>query len=136
MGKLKSYQKQFQSLLDKSIDNAEIRHKRMVTRPFDFAEKLEKEAKSYSFKSVRQAHNQYAKSLYSSLRTLNARANDYASDLIARIDKEAAKAGAESTSSNSKSRPAAKKTASRKTTTAKKTASSQNSSASTSTASA
>lgn len=132
MGKLIAYQKQFQTLLDKGIDNAEIRHKRMVTRPFDFAEKLEKEAKSYSFKSVRQAHNHYAKSLYSSLRTLNERANGYAADLIARIDKEAAAAGAKS----GNSKQPAKKTSTRRSTAAKKTASSQSNHGTTSTSTA
>jgi hypothetical protein len=136
MGKLRSYQEQVQKFLEQGIDTAELRHKRLVTRPFDFAEKIEKEAKSYSFKSVRQAHNHYAKSVYSSLRSLNERANGYASDLIGRLEKEEAKS-AKSESAASVQKPAAKKSNGRsKPATAKKSTVTQDAGSQSSTASA
>lgn len=116
MGKLKSYQEQVQKALSKGIDKAEQKHKRLVTRPFDFAEKVEKEAKSYSVKSVRQAHNHYAKSVYSSLRAINERANSFASDLISRIEKEEGQKQAKQTAATGTQKPVAKKAAARKTT--------------------
>lgn len=142
MGKLKSYQEQVQQVLAKGIDKAEQSHKRLISRPFDFAEKVEKEAKSHSIKSVRQAHNQYAKTVYSSLRTLNERANSYASDLISRLEKEdrkaAQQAAAKDAPAKAAQKPAAKKTSStRKASTAKKSdAGTQPQSTSNSTASA
>ena len=135
MSKLKSYQEQVQKFLDHGIDTAEKRHKRMVTRPFDFAEKLEKEAKSYSFKSVRQAHNHYAKSVYSSLRGLNSRANSFASELIARFEKDASDS-ARKTATAPDQRAATRRTNTRKASTAKKSSAAQGSSSQSSTASA
>lgn len=148
MGKLKSYQQQVQQILEKGINTAEQRHKRLVTRPFDFAEKVEKEAKNYSFKSVRQAHNHYAKEVYSSLRSLNERASSAASDLISRLEKDAPKTAKADSSdsvqrtdsvqgSDNAQKTAAKKSSTRKPATAKKAASNgQQASAESSTASA
>lgn len=119
MGKLKSYQEQVQQVLSKGIDKAEQGHTKLIARPFDFAERVEKEAKSHSIKSVRQAHNKYAKNVYSSLRALNERANSFASDLISRLEKEGQKAASDG-SVTATQKPVAKKTAARKATSPKK----------------
>ena len=117
MGKLKSYQQRVQHLLESGINTAEQRHKQLISRPFDLAEKVEKEAKAYSVKSVREAHNQYATNVYSSLRSLNERANSFAAELISRLEKEAP-----SVASETEQKSTAKKTATRKPATAKKAA--------------
>ena len=130
MSKLKTYQQQVQDVIEKSITRVEEQHKSLAERPFDLAEKLEKEAKAYSVTSIRSKHNDAATSAYEALRTWNKRLGGYAEDLIARFDKEAANAkeGAEKTAAQAKSaakKPAqkasgAKKTAAKKTQTAAK----------------
>lgn len=119
MGKLKSYQEQIQQVLAKGIDKAEQGHTRLAARPFNYAEKLEKDVKSHSVKSVRAKHNDYAKHVYASLRSLNERANHYAGGLISRLEKEQHEMS-ESDIAASGRKPAAKKSAARKATSTKK----------------
>lgn len=95
MGKLKTYQEQVQEAVAKAIDAAEAQYAELAAKPFELAEKVEAEAKTYSVKALHDLHNEYATSLYSALRKLNERLNGYAADLIARIEKDVAE-GAES----------------------------------------
>ena len=46
MGKLKSYQEQIQEIVDKGINAAEEQQKKLASMPFDYAEKLESEARA------------------------------------------------------------------------------------------
>jgi len=112
MSKLTTYKQQVQDIIEKGINTVEEQHKSLAERPFDLAEKLEKEAKTYSIKSIRSKHNDAATSAYEALRVWNKRLGDYAGDLIGRFDKEAAEAAPKKT--------AAKKPAAKKASTAKK----------------
>ncbi|MFE8071306.1 hypothetical protein QQM79_09610 [Marinobacteraceae bacterium S3BR75-40.1] len=123
MGKLKSYQEQVQDIIEKGINTVEEQHKTLIARPFEFAEKVEKEAKSYSIQSVRDAHNEYANNLYSSLRKLNKRLGEYAAELIGRIEKEeAAEQGQSEAKTSTASQGQAKKATPKKSTARKSTA--------------
>jgi len=125
MGKLKSYQEQLQDIVEKGINTAEEQQKKLASKPFDYAEKLEAEAREYSVKSLRQRYNGYSESLFEQLRTLNGRFGNFAADLVAKLEKEAAE-GADAVSEaaddvsdaaqEAKKTVAAKKPAARKTT--------------------
>lgn len=127
MSKIKTYQEQVQEVIQKGIDTVEKQHKTLAERPFELAEKLEKEAKTYSIQSVRAKHDDYATTAYETLRVWNKRLGDYASSLINRFDKEAQEEKSTSQGGASKSKPAAKKqsSAAKKGTTAKKSTASQ-----------
>lgn len=136
MGKLKSYQEQLQDIVEKGINAAEEQQKKLAAKPFDYAEKLESEAREYSVKSLRTRYYGYSESLFDQLRTLNSRFGNFAADLVAKLEKEAAE-GADAVSEAADDvsdaaqaakkdveakKPAARKTTARKTTsTAKKT---------------
>lgn len=117
MGKLKSYQEQVQEAIEKGINNVEEQYKTLSAKPFELAEKVEAEAKSYSVKTVRERHNEYVSSLYDSLRTLNKRLGGYAGDLIGRFEKEVAE---EAKAVEEATKPTPRKPAARKTSSAKK----------------
>ena len=51
MGKLKSYQEQLQDIVEKGINAAEEQQKKLASKPFEYAEKLESEAREYSVKT-------------------------------------------------------------------------------------
>ncbi|XOZ32142.1 hypothetical protein ACMDCT_07955 [Halomonadaceae bacterium KBTZ08] len=90
MSKIRNYQQQVQDVIEKGINTVEKQHKNLAERPFELAEKVEKQAKSYSVKSVRAKHDDYANTAYETLRVWNKRLGDYADSLIGRFDKEAA----------------------------------------------
>ncbi|MEQ5836573.1 hypothetical protein [Marinobacter sp. NFXS9] len=133
MGKLKSYQEQIQEIVEKGINAAEERQKKLASKPFEYAEKLEAEAREYSVKSLRKRYDDYSGSLFTQLRSLNSRFGSFAADLVAKIEKETAE-GAESVSEaadevsnqakavKKSTTSTAKKTTTRKTSTAKKSA--------------
>ena len=83
MGKLKSYQEQLQEIVDKGINAAEEQQKKLAAKPFDYAEKLEAEAREYSVKTLRKRYNGYSDSLFGQLRSLNSRFGSFAGDLVA-----------------------------------------------------
>ncbi|TVP54184.1 MAG: hypothetical protein EA349_12180 [Halomonadaceae bacterium] len=121
MSKLKTYQQQVQDIIEKSINTVEEQHKSLAVRPFELAEKLEKEAKSYSIKSIRSKHNSAATSAYDALRVWNKRLGEYAGDLLGRFDKEADQAADAVTDAATKAKkPVAKKASSARKTVAKK----------------
>ncbi len=137
MGKLKSYQEQLQDIVEKGINAAEEQQKKLASKPFDYAEKLESEVREYSVKTLRTRYDGYSESLFEQLRSLNSRFNGFAADLVAKLEKEAAE-GAEAVSEAAEEvseaaetakksvetkKPAARKTTAKKSTAKKSTAS-------------
>ena len=84
MGKLKSYQEQLQEIVDKGINAAEEQQKKLASKPFDYAEKLESEAREYSVKTLRKRYNGYSDSLFDQLRNLNSRFGSGSARLLLR----------------------------------------------------
>ena len=132
MGKLKSYQEQIQEIVEKGINAAEEQQKKLASKPFDYAEKLESEAREYSVKSLRTRYNGYSDSLFEQLRSLNSRFGNFAADLVAKLEKEAQDAVSETAdevtsvaqsakAATADKKPAARKSTARKSTAAKKT---------------
>ena len=125
MGKLKSYQEQLQDIVEKGINAAEEQQKKLASKPFDYAEKLEAEAREYSVKTLRKRYNGYSENLFEQLRSLNSRFGNFAAELVAKLEKEAAE-GADAVSEaaddvseavqDAKKSVTAKKPAARKTT--------------------
>ncbi|RBW51117.1 hypothetical protein [Marinobacter sp. F3R11] len=123
MGKLKTYQEQLQEIVEKGINAAEEQQKKLASKPFDYAEKLESEVREYSVKTLRSRYNGYSDSLFGQLRTLNSRFGNFAADLVAKLEKEAVE-GADAvsevadqvskTAQDAKKTVAAKKPAARK----------------------
>ncbi|MGM0450906.1 MAG: hypothetical protein ACQERE_08765 [Pseudomonadota bacterium] len=99
MSKIRDYQQQVQDVIEKGINTVEKQHKTLAERPFELAEKVEKQAKAYSVTSVRAKHDDYANTAYETLRVWNKRLGDYATSLIGRFDKEAAPVEQKSASS-------------------------------------
>lgn len=132
MGKLKSYQQQVQDIVNKGIDSAEEQEKKLSAKPFDYAEKLESEARGHSVKNLRKRYNGYSKDLFEQLRGLNTRVGGFAADLVSKIERETAE-GADAVASEAGSvvnkatnvrddaQAAPKKSASRKSTASKST---------------
>lgn len=90
MGKLKSYQEQIQEIVEKGINSAEEQQKKLAAKPFEYAEKLEAEAREYSVKTLRKRYDGYSESLFGQLRSLNSRFGSFAAELVAKIEKETA----------------------------------------------
>ena len=91
MGKLKSYQEQVQETLQKALNAAEEQHRQLAAKPFDFAEKLEADAKELSVKSIRDVHDKALDNMYSALNTWNSRVSELTADLVAKFEKEEVK---------------------------------------------
>lgn len=130
MGKLKTYQEQLQEIVDKGINAAEEQQKKLAAKPFEYAEKLESGAREYSVENLRNRYYSYSDELFSQLRNLNSRFGNFAADLVAKLEKEAAE-GADTVSEaaddlsdaaqDAKQSVETKKPAARKTTAKKKT---------------
>ncbi|PHQ25612.1 hypothetical protein CLH62_08335 [Marinobacter guineae] len=90
MGKLKSYQQQLQGIVDKGINAAEEQQKKLSAKPFNYAEKLESELREYSVKTLRQRYYGYSDEVFDQLRSLNSRFSNFAGDLVAKLEREAA----------------------------------------------
>ncbi len=130
MGKLKTYQEQLQEIVENGINAAEEQQKKLASKPFEYAEKLENGAREYSVKTLRTRYYGYSENLFEQLRSLNTRIGSFAADLVAKLEKEVAE-GADEVSETADSvketvegeqeaakKPAAKKPAAKKTTTA------------------
>lgn len=89
MGKLKTYQQQLQSIVDKGINTAEEQQKKISAKPFSFAEKIESDLRAYSVATLRQRYYGYSDEVFDQLRNLNSRFSNFAGDLVAKIEKEA-----------------------------------------------
>lgn len=90
MGKLKTYQQQLQSIVDKGINAAEEQQKKISAKPFNFAEKVEGELRTYSVKTLRKRYYGYSDEMFDQLRNLNSRFSNFAGDLVAKLEREAA----------------------------------------------
>ncbi|WP_372965339.1 hypothetical protein [Marinobacter sp.] len=90
MGKLKSYQEQLQDIVEKGINAAEEQQKKLAEKPFEYAEKFEAEVREYSVKNLRERYNGYSDNLFGQLRSLNSRFGNFAAELVAKLEKEAA----------------------------------------------
>ena len=118
-------QEQLQDIVEKGINAAEEQQKKLASKPFDYAEKLEAEAREYSVKTLRKRYNGYSENLFEQLRSLNSRFGNFAAELVAKLEKEAAE-GADAVSEaaddvseaaqDAKKSVTAKKPAARKTT--------------------
>ncbi|HKK55653.1 hypothetical protein [Marinobacter sp.] len=130
MGKLKTYQEQLQEIVENGINAAEEQQKKLASKPFEYAEKLENGVREYSVTTLRTRYYGYSESLFEQLRSLNSRFGSFAADLVAKLEKEvvegaeevsdvadAVKESAEGQKPAAK-KPAAKKPAAKKTTTA------------------
>jgi len=137
MGKLKSYQEQLQDIVEKGINAAEEQQKKLASKPFEYAEKLESEVREYSVKTLRTRYYGYSENLFEQLRSLNTRFGSFAAELVAKLEKEAAEGAdavadaadevtsvAQSTKKSVEAKkPATRKAPARKTTAKKTTAS-------------
>ncbi|WP_020406031.1 hypothetical protein [Hahella ganghwensis] len=103
MSKLKSYQEQVQQAVEKGIKSFEEQHRALAAKPFDYAEKLEEEAKAFSIKSVREIHDKALDTVYSKLNEWNKLVSDYTSGLVSKLEPE------EEKKAPAKKKPAAKK---------------------------
>ncbi|WP_166262359.1 hypothetical protein [Marinobacter salicampi] len=90
MGKLKSYQEQIQDIVEKGINAAEEQQKKLASKPFEYAEKLESGAREYSVKSLRERYYGYSETLFEQLRSLNLRLGSFAGEVVSKLEKEAA----------------------------------------------
>ncbi len=89
MGKLKTCQQQIQEIVEKGINAAEEQQKKLSTKPFEYAEKLESGAREYSVKSLRERYYGYSETLFEQLRRLNLRMGGFAADIVSKLEKEA-----------------------------------------------
>ena len=135
MGKLKTYQEQLQEIVEKGINAAEEQQKKLSSKPFEYAEKLENGAREYSVNTLRTRYYGYSDNLFEQLRSLNTRFGSFAADLVSKLEKEvvegtnevsdaadSVKSSVEAKTAAAKKpaakKPAAKKPAAKKTTTA------------------
>jgi len=82
MSTIKNYQEQVQDIIEKAIAAVEEQHKALATSSFEFIEKR------YKVESVKAKHDDVAEVAYSKAREVNKLVADYASDFIAKFDKE------------------------------------------------
>ncbi|OEY66486.1 hypothetical protein [Marinobacter sp. X15-166B] len=88
MSKLKAYQQQLQDIVEKGINAAEERQKKLSAKPFEFAEKLEADVREYSVQGLRNRYYGCSENVFERLRKLNGRFGNFAADLIARLEKD------------------------------------------------
>lgn len=84
MNTIKNYQEQVQDIIEKAIATVEEQHKALAVASFEFIEKL------YKVETVKAKHDDVADVAYTKAREVNKLVADYASDLIAKFDKEEA----------------------------------------------
>lgn len=110
MSTIKNYQEQVQDIIEKAIATVEEQHKALAASSFEYIEKL------YKVETVKAKHDDAADVAYTKAREVNKLVADYASDLIAKFDKEEA---APVKKTAAKKAPAKKKAAAKKSTAAK-----------------
>ena len=101
MAKIKSYQEQVQEVVAKAIDAVEEQYKALAGASFGYAEKY------YNVETVKTKHDEYLAVATDKARDVNKLVGSFASDLIAKFEKEAPKKKAAK-------KPAAKKAAAKK----------------------
>lgn len=92
MSKLKSFQEKVQSNITKAIDSSEKQYKTASEKSFEYAEKLETKAKSYTIETVKTKHNEAVSKLADNARDLNEKADKFVSELIVKIEEQTDKA--------------------------------------------
>ena len=107
MGTIKSYQEQVQEIVEKAIATVEEQHKALAAASFEYIEKL------YKLDTVKAKHDEVSDIAYSKVREVNKIVGEYASDLIAKIEKEEAPAKKPAKKAAAK-KPAAKKAPAKK----------------------
>ncbi len=112
MSTIKSYQEQVQEIVEKAIATVEEQHKALAAASFEYIEKL------YKLDTVKAKHDQVSDIAYGKAREVNKIVADYASDLIAKIEKEEAPAKKAPAKKAAAKKPAAKKAAAKKSTAA------------------
>ncbi len=110
MSKLKSYHAQIQEAIEKGIKTVEEQHVALASKPFDYALKLEEEAKGYSVKSIREKHDEVIDTMYDAVRTFNKKVSDFTADLISKIEKDEAPVEKAANTAAKKTQAAAKRT--------------------------
>lgn len=108
MGTIKSYQEQVQEIVEKAIATVEEQHKALAAASFEYIEKL------YKLDTVKAKHDEVSDIAYSKAREVNKLVADYASDLIAKIEKEEAPAKKAPAKKAAAKKPAAKKAPAKK----------------------
>ena len=91
MSMFKTYQQQLQDMVNKGIDAAEKQQNRLVSMPFDMAEKLEENGRTHSVKSLRKTYNGYSENMFDQLRELNVKMGEFTDQLLSFVDKEESK---------------------------------------------
>ena len=105
MSTIRSYQEQVQEIVEKAIATVEEQHKALAAASFEYIEKL------YKIEAVKTKHDDVAGIAYDKARDVTKLVGEYASDLIAKFEKEEA--------APAKKAPAKKKAAAKKSTAAK-----------------
>ena len=108
MGTIKTYQEQVQDIVAKAIATVEEQHKAIAAASFEYIEKL------YKLDTVKAKHDEVSDIAYSKAREVNKIVADYASDLIAKIEKEEAPAKKPAAKKAAAKKPAAKKAPAKK----------------------
>ena len=108
MAKIKSYQEQVQEVVSKAIDAVEEQYKALAGASFGYAEKY------YNVDSVKTKHDEYVALASDKARDVNKLVNTYASDLIAKFEKEEAPAKKPAAKKAPAKKPAAKKAPAKK----------------------
>jgi gas vesicle protein len=111
MGKLKSFQAQIQEAIEKGISAVEGQHKTLAEKSFGYVEKLETEAKTYSIKKVHEKHDEAINNVYETVRNLNKRVNDFAADILSKVEKDVEEVVADEAPAKAKAKKAAKEEA-------------------------
>lgn len=101
MANIKNYQEQAQEVVAKAIDAVEGQYKALAGASFGYAEKY------YNVETVKTKHDEYLAVATDKARDVNKLVGSFASDLIAKFEKEAPKKKAAK-------KPAAKKAAAKK----------------------
>jgi len=107
MAKIKTYQEQVQDVVAKAIDAVEEQYKALAGASFGYAEKY------YTVDSVKAKHDEYLALASGKARDVNKLVGSYASDLIAKFEKEEAPKKAAPKKAAAK-KPAAKKAPAKK----------------------
>jgi peptidoglycan hydrolase CwlO-like protein len=108
MGTIKSYQEQVQEIVEKAIATVEEQHKALAAASFEYIEKL------YKLDTVKAKHDEVSEIAYDKAREVNKLVGGYASDLIAKIEKEEAPAKKAPAKKAAAKKPAAKKAPAKK----------------------
>lgn len=78
-----------QEVFENGVSTLVEQQKKLATMPFDFAEKLEGDARGFSVKELRERCEGYNESFFEQIRTLNSRFGNAAAEITAKLEKQA-----------------------------------------------